>query len=116
MVVMESLVLRGAGRTAARCPRRELVDLRPLPSSIQAELLSPPKADLWVSGEPFHSTSAITSPFHHGEDAARDLWGTAAGARRAWAAEGWLARVRHCCARRAARGLRVSLADAACWL
>lgn len=52
------------------CPCGEPVDLSPVPSSVQAELLSPPKADLWGSDELFHSTSTITFPLHHGEDAA----------------------------------------------
>lgn len=40
-------------------------------NSVQAEFLSPPKADLWVSDELGHSTSTVTFPLHHGEDAAR---------------------------------------------
>ena len=64
---------RGAGLTAACWLCGELVDLSPVPSSVQAELLSPPKADLRVSDELFHSTSTITFALHHREDAARAL-------------------------------------------
>lgn len=82
-------------------------------SSVQAELLPPPKADLWVTGELFPSTSAITFPLHHGKDAARAPRGTAAKGRTTWGAEGCLIQVQHCCPRRSVHGLQVSLADAA---
>lgn len=62
----------------------------PTPSGVQAEHIYPTKAGLWVNDELFHSTSTITLPLHHGEDAARGLQG------------------------RGVRELQVSLADAAC--
>lgn len=80
----------------------ELVDLRTVPS-VQAGLPSPPKADLWVSDELFHSTSTITFPLRHGKDAAGVAGEDKVGYRR-------LA----CPSHGGVRGLRVSLAGAAC--
>lgn len=71
MMVTENLASRGAGLTPACCPCGELVDLSPVPTACRLSSFPPPKADLWVSDELGHSTSTVTFPLHHGEDAAR---------------------------------------------
>lgn len=89
----------GAGPTAARWSPGELVALSPATTRVRAELLSPPRANCWVSDELFHSTSIIF-PLRHGGDAARARRGAAAEGRTLWAAKGWLLQAQHCCAHR----------------
>lgn len=102
VVVMENLPSCGASPTAARWPPGELVALSPAPTRVRAELLSPPRADRWVSDELFHSASIIF-PLRHGGDAAEG--GDTLGYQRVASPSPALL---------CPQGLGVSLADAAC--